>query len=377
MIVAGLELISVPVDSSPAVKLGEGWLFVRVRTDAGLVGVGEASQAGNAMVRAYLANRLAPALRGRDPTRIEPLVGELLAAASGRAAATAVSAVEQCLWDLWGQSLGQPIWALLGGRYRDRIPLYANVNRGTRDRSADAFAASARGAVADGFRAVKCAPFDGVDCRRPDRAANAAGIRLGIERVAAVRAAVGPEVRVMVDCHGRFDVATALLVARELEGLSLAWLEEPVPEADLDGLERIRDRAAMPIAGAESLIGRAGFWETVRRRTLDVIMPDVKHAGGILEARKIAAMAEAARIAVSPHNPSGPVSTMASVHLAASIPNFLALEYPWGEADWRGRLLAPAEVVVGGEIEVPARPGLGFALDEAYLGERGCRVEAL
>jgi len=377
VIITDLELIHVPVDSSPAVKLGEGWLFVRLRTDVGLVGVGEASQAGNGVVRAYLAEWLAPVLRGRDPTAIEPLIGELLPMASGRAAATAVSAVEQCLWDLWGQWIGQPIWALLGGRYRDRVRLYANVNRGMRDRSPASFAASARGAVADGFRSVKCAPFDGVDCRRPDRAANAAGIRLGIERVAAIRTAVGPEIQLMVDCHGRFDVATALIVARELGALSLAWLEEPVPEDDLDGLERIRDRAPMPIAGAESLVGRAGFWETIRRRALDVVMPDVKHAGGILEARKIAAMAEVARIAVSPHNPSGPVSTLASVHLAATIPNLLALEYPWGEADWRGRVLAPAEVVLGGEIEVPDRPGLGFALDEGFLRERDCRVEPL
>jgi galactonate dehydratase len=224
---------------------------------------------------------------------------------------------------------------------------------------------------------VKCAPFDGVDCRRPDRAANATGIKLGIERVAAIRAAVGSDVRVMVDCHGRFDVAAGIRVARELGPFDLAWLEEPVPERDLDGLERIRDQAPMPIAGAESLIGRAGFWETLRRRTLDVVMPDVKHVGGILEARKVAAMAETAGTAVSPHNPSGPVSTLASVHLAASIPNFLALEYPWGEAAWRDRLLAPSEVIVDGEIPVPDRPGLGFALDEATLRERGGQVARL
>jgi galactonate dehydratase len=174
----------------------------------------------------------------------------------------------------------------------------------------------------------------------------------------------------MIDCHGRLDVPMALYVARELAPLDLAWLEEPVPESDLDGLERVRDRAAMPIAGAESLIGRTGFWETIRRRSLDVIMPDVKHAGGILEVRKIAAMAETARLAVSPHNPSGPVSTIASVHLCAAIPNLLALEYPWGEADWRGRLLIPAEVVTEGEIAVPDRPGLGYELDDAFLAER-------
>ena len=370
MKIADLEVVAISVDSSPAVKLGEGWLFVLVHTDEGLTGLGEASQAENSSVRAYLLARLAPFLRGKDPCQIEPIVSEMLAAANGRAAATAVSAVEQCLWDIWGQSLDRPIWALLGGRYRDRIPLYANVNRGTFDRTPEGFAASARAAVSDGFRAVKCAPFDGVTLRFPDRAANAAGIALGVERIAAIRAVVGPEIRVMVDCHGRFDVPTAIEVARRLEPLGLAWLEEPVPETDLDGLERIRDRAPMPIAGAESLIGRAGFWETIRRRSLDVIMPDVKHCGGILEGRKIAALAETARLAVSPHNPSGPVSTMASVHLCATIPNLLALEYAWGEADWRGRLLRPEETVTSGEITVPDRPGLGFQLSDDIIAER-------
>ena len=226
MIVADIEeLIWVPVDSSPAVKLGEGWLFVQVGPTPGSVGVGEAWQAreldGPRLPREQARARAAgPIHRDRAACRRASAV-----AANGRAAATAVSAVEQCLWDVWGKSLGQPIWALLGGRYRERIPLYANVNRGARDRSPGGFAERARGAVADGFRAVKCAPFDGVDCPAAGSAANAAGVRIGIERVAAIRAAVGSEIRVMVDCHGRFDVATALRVARELEGLGLAWLE--------------------------------------------------------------------------------------------------------------------------------------------------------
>jgi galactonate dehydratase len=365
--ITDVSIVGVQTDSAPATRLQEGWLFVRVHTDDGLVGLGEASQGGNAVVRAFLEGTLRDLLVGRDPRQIEPLAVEMLLRANGRGPATAVSGVEQALWDIWGQALGQPIWALLGGRHRDRITLYANVNRATFDRSPAGFARIARGAVDDGFRAVKCAPFDDVAFRFPDRAVNLRGIRAGIERVAAMREEVGPDVRLMVDCHARFDVPTAIQVARELAPLNLTWLEEPVPESDLDGLERVREHSPMPIAGAEGLIGRHGYWETIRRRVLDVIMPDVKHTGGVLELRKIAAMAETVRLSVSPHNPSGPISTMASVHVCAAIPNFLALEYPWGEATWRRDLLAPAEILEDGSIAVPDRPGLGFTLDEDVL----------
>lgn len=359
----GVHTVAAPT----ALKRG-GWLFVQVHTDEGLTGLGDASQGGgDDLVQTYIERRLKPELVGKDPCQVEPLATALLAQSSGQVAATAASGVEQALWDLWGQALGQPIWALLGGRHRDRVVLYANVNRATFDRSPAGFAESARRAVADGFRAVKCAPFDDVTYRFPDREANLAGIAAGVERIAAIRQAVGPDVRVMVDCHSRFDVPTAIQVARELAPLKLAWLEEPVPDWDLDGLERIREHSPMPIAGGESLVGRVGYWETLRRRVLDVIMPDVKHVGGILELRKVAALAEAARVSVSPHNPSGPVSTLASVHVCATMPNFLALEFPWGETAWRGELVTPPEVVADGAIVVPDRPGLGYALNEATV----------
>ena len=370
VIITDVTTVSVHTVAAPVSLRRGGWLFVRVHTDAGLVGLGEASQGGDDdLVRAYVERRLKRELVGRDPRQVEPLATGLLARASGRVEATGVSAVEQALWDVWGQALGQPIWALLGGRHRDRVVLYANVNRATFDRSPAGFAESARRAVGDGFRAVKCAPFDDVSYRFPDREANLRGIAAGIERIAAIREAIGGGVRLMVDCHSRFDVPTAIQVARELEPLDLAWLEEPVPSTDLDGLERIREHSPMPIAGGESLVGRTGFWEAVRRRVLDVIMPDVKHVGGILELRKVAALAEPARVSVSPHNPSGPVSTLASVHVCATIPNFLALEYPWGETPWRGELLTPPEVLSDGAIAIPDRPGLGFALNEETVRE--------
>jgi galactonate dehydratase len=337
---------------------------VQIHTDEEITGLGDASQGDNSLVQTYLEQRLRSQLVGRDPTQIEPISNELLAEAQGRAPATAVSAVEQALWDIYGQKSGLPIWALLGGRYRDHINLYANINRATFDRSPSGFADSASQAVADGFPAVKCAPFDGVSCRLPDKASNLKNIKLGIQRVAAIREAIGPDIRLMVDCHSRFDVPTAIGVAKEMAPLNLSWLEEPLPRTDLDGLRFVREHIGMPVAGGESLIGRSGFWDIIKRRRLDVIMPDVKHTGGILELRKIAATAEVCGLSISPHNPSGPVSTLASVHVSAVIPNFMALEYPWGEAPWRRELLVPEEIVQDGTITVPDRPGLGFALNE-------------
>lgn len=367
MVISDISIIRINVDSAARSLLGGGWLFVKVKTDTGLIGLGEASQADNIQVQSYLENRLRDELIGRDPTMIEIISNELLSRAHGRSATTAVSAVEQALWDIWGQRLGLPIWALLGGRYRDKVTLYANINRATFDRSPDGFAKNARQAVNEGFTAIKCAPFDGVSYRFPDRVDNLHGIKRGIDRVAAVREAIGPDVRLMVDCHSRFDVPTAIEVARQLQPFKLTWLEEPVTSFDSDGLERIREHSIIPIAGGESLIGRAGFWDIVCRRVLDVIMPDVKRTGGILELRKIAAIAEPCGLKVSPHNPSGPISTIASVHVCAAIPNFLILEYPWGEAPWRGKLLIPEEILEDGAINVPDKPGLGFTLDEEVV----------
>jgi galactonate dehydratase len=373
MMIRDVRISRVSTETAAHMLLGGGWLFVEVETDEGIVGLGEASQGGNDLVEACVEKRLRPWLLGKDPRRIEPLVSEMFALTrrDGRAAVTAMSGIEQALWDIWGQSVGEPIWSLLGGQYRSSILLYANTNRRTYDRTPAGFAESARLAVADGLRAVKCAPFDGVSLRLPDRAANRRDIATGIARVAAIREAVGPDVRVMVDCHARFDVTTAIEVARELAPLNLSWLEEPVADSDLDGLVRVRENIEMPLAGAEALIGRDGFWDTLRRRVLDIIMPDVKHCGGILELRKIASLAETAHVSVSPHNPSGPVSTLASVHVCAAIPNFLALEYPWGEVGWRDTLLIPAETIVDGSIAVPDRPGLGYALNRDVVQAHG------
>jgi galactonate dehydratase len=344
------------------------WLFVQVETDAGLTGVGEASQGGDDdAVAETIERRLAPHLVGKDARDVEPFLQRFAPLGVARVGATAVSGVEQALWDLAGQAVGQPVWRLLGGALRPRLWVYANVNRSTVDRSPEGFAASARTAVARGFRAVKLAAFD--DVPRLDTPEAFATIRLGIERVLAVRQAVGAEVQVLLDCHCHFTVAWAIRVARELEPARLYWFEDPVPRVDLEGLARVRQSIEQPVAAGETFFGRRAFWELFTHGAVDTAMPDVKHCGGILELRRIAALAEPAQVQVAPHNPSGPVAMAATAHAAVTMPNFGILEYAIGEVDWRERLVEPAEALVDGYYTPPDAPGLGVRLDEAVLAE--------
>lgn len=365
MKITGLRLVEVA--ASPR----GNWLFVLVDTDAGITGLGEASQSGNdRLVRAAL-EQLGEQLAGVDPTQPEVVWertgrgGGVFSGGSGRVGATAMSAVDQALWDLAGKALGVPVWRLLGGRRRQRVRLYANLNRGTADRRPEGFARAAAAAVEAGFRAVKCTPFDEVNYRSLDRDGVEADVDRGVERLAATRRAIGPDVELLVDCHCRFDLALAGRIADKVRHLNLFWFEEPVPRDQVDALCQISATSGLTTAGGEALFGRAGFWEYITRRAVHIIMPDVKHAGGITECRRIAALAETAQIPVAPHSPAGPVSTMAGVHLAATIQNFLVLEYAFGEVSWRGDLIRPAERVVDGFVEVPDTPGLGIELDEA------------
>ena len=350
------------------------WLIVRLRTDAGLTGLGEASDAfGFANTTKQDAAQMESTLRGffrlvegKSPLEIGAYraQGEPLALKGGLVAATAFSAVEQALWDLAGKALDVPISSLFGGALRATLPCYANVNRATSPRTPQGFAAAARAAVADGFRAIKAAPWDGFPPAGSSPAAVEAAVESGIASTAAMREAVGPDVDLMVDCHSFFDVALAERVARRLEPQRLTWYEEPVPPERVEETLEINRRISQPMAGGEVLFGVGGFAPLIRTKAVDVIMPDVKHCGGLLELVRIAAAAEANGVAVAPHNPSGPVSTAASVQVCAVLKNFNLLEYQWGEAGWRGELLRPPERFENGAIHVPDRPGLGIELDD-------------
>ena len=353
------------------------WLMVRLRTDAGLTGLGEASDAfGFANTTKQDAARMESELRaffglidGKSPLDIAQYrqKGEPLALKGGLVSATAYSAVEQALWDLAGKSLDLPTYALFGGRLRDRLPVYANINRATQPRTPAGFAAAAKAAVRDGFRAVKAAPFDGFPPPASPAATIEAAVESGIASMAAIREAVGPQVEVMVDCHSFFDVALAERVARRLEPQQLAWYEEPVAPEKTDETLAIRRRIQQPMAGGEVLFGIAGFAPLTRNRAVNVIMPDVKHCGGLLELTRIATVAEQDGVAVAPHNPSGPVSTAASVQVCAVLRNFRLLEFQWGESEWRHDVVSPSERFEDGSIQVPDRPGFGIELDDRIV----------
>ena len=353
------------------------WLIVRLRTDAGLTGLGEASDAfGFANTTKQDATRMESEFRrffalvdGKSPLEVGAYRerGQPLAAKGGLVAATAFSAIEQALWDLAGKSLDVPTCTLFGGRLRDTLRVYANVNRATRPRTPAGFAASAKAAVQDGFRAVKGAPFDGFPPLGSPAAAIDAAVENGISCVAAMRDAIGPDVELMVDCHSFFDVLLAERVARRLEPQNLAWYEEPVPPERVEETLDIRTRIKQPMAGGEILYGVAGFAPLIRKHAVDVIMPDVKHCGGLLELTRIAAVADTDGVTVAPHNPSGPVSTAASIQVCAVLRNFRLLEFQWGEVEWRHDVLNPPERFENGAIRVPERPGFGIELNEKVV----------
>lgn len=340
------------------------WVFLRVYTDIGLTGLGEASHSLNDALLLATVGLFRERLIGRSPFQIEAIRRDLSRLDGGRVTHTALSAIDCALWDILGQRLGVPIHALLGGALRDRVRLYANINRHVTDRSPEGFARAARQAVSEGFTAVKLAPFD--ELRSPDhvRTGPQAAWRPGVERVEAVRAAVGDRVELAVDCHGRMEPSEAIVVARALAQFDLLWFEEPVPHRFANELARITRAVPMPTASAESVFGLEGFRPFLTRPVVDVIMPDVKHAGGLLETRMIASAAQMSQVLVAPHNPSGPVATVASGHVVSTLRNLLILEYAWGEVPWRSDLLTPPEPVREGHLWLSDTPGLGYQLNE-------------
>ena len=348
------------------------WIFVRLCTDAGLSGLGEASQSGDDAAAVAMLKRLGTLLEGEDPTLVETLwqqAADVPWIADGDVpAATARGAVDQALWDVAAQAQGRPLWRFLGGRgEHDAIRLYANLNRGTRDRSRGGFADAARRAVDAGFKAVKSTPFDEVHRSNQSSDEIVAAAEPGLDRLRATREAIGPDIELLVDCHQRFDLESALEIARRVEPLDLYWFEEPVPDSDVNALRQLVKESGQRIAGGEGLHEVDRFRAYMEGPAVHVLMPDVKQAAGLTPCRRVAAAAKEAGIPISPHNPSGPVSTMASVHLAPASDNFLCLEYAFGEVDWRQQLVRPPERITDGHIEVPEAPGLGIELDEAML----------
>ena len=353
------------------------WTFVEVYDEEGAVGLAEITCGGNTAEAVRLTAELGARLKGREIAGEGDVEGMLLLTVAdmqgSMALATTVSGLRTAVSELRARKRGITLTEELGGVPQESILLYANINRHllTRDRAPASFGRAAEYAVSQGFGIVKCAPFDGVGPPSTrEEILSVAGV--GIERVAAVRAAVGPDVTVLVDCHSRFERHTAPLVAEELAKSNIGWFEEPVePTEDAEGLAAIAQEVSMITAGGESGYGREFFGAIVERGALNVVMPDVKHCGGLAEARASGEAAMSAGGDVSLHSPTGPVSLIGGGHATAAMPGAIHLEHAVYEADWRAEVVLPYERVEGGRLWMPEGEGLGAVLNPEVVKRYG------
>jgi galactonate dehydratase len=341
------------------------YLFVRLTTDRGLTGVGEATlEWQERTVETILHEWVESRLLGRDAFDIEAVVGGMIRDQyqGGSTVMTAISGVEIAMWDLIGKACEQPVYKLLGGCCHAAIPAYANGWYGGARAPGD-FAERARDVVARGYRALKFDPF-GTAWKE-----FAAGEEeLACEIVAAVRDAVGPKVGLMIEYHGRLSFAAALRLIRRLERFEPQWSEEPVAPENLDLLAELKLQAPGTIAAGERLYTMADFYRLIQLRAVDVVQMDIAHCGGLLVAKKIAAMAAAQDVRVAPHCSIGPVALAAALHFGLSTPNFMIQEN-FGDFDvpWRSSLVHGWNPGRNGEFVLADVPGLGLDLDEEAI----------
>lgn len=334
-------------------------VFVHVQTDEGLEGIGEASLPGHPRAVAAAVQECADWLVGGDPARIQHLWQVMYRRPffrGGPVQMSAISGIEQALWDIKGKVAGLPVYELLGGACRERVRLYAN---GPGGETPEEVAESGRALRGMGFTAMKvggAGPFLPVE--------GEAEIRRAAHVVSALRDAVGDEVEIAYDAHGRPTPAMGIRLARALEEYGIWFLEEPAPPESADALAAVARATRIPVAAGERLLTKWAFRSLLEAGAASLVQPDTAHCGGILEARLIAALAEAHHAGLAPHNPLGPVNTVASAHVALAAPNFVALEILVGHyPDWTRELVREPPRTVDGHLELGREPGLGIELD--------------
>lgn len=337
---------------------GTNWVLLHLTTDAGVDGWGECTLEGKDASVLAAAGELFRSLAGQDVTRIELLWNGWLrnSAWKGAALYSAMSGLEQALWDIRGKALGLPVHALLGGAVRDAVDVYTWL---------DPFPEQA--AVRDqvdavtetyGYRTFKIDPFDGYFSTAD------AGLPAALERTARLVEVLGADGRVAIEAHQRFLPGAAVQAAKAFAQFSPVFLEEPVLAEDLAGLAHVRAATDVPLAWGERCFTRWGATEVLSRRLVDYLQIDLCHVGGILEGRKVAAMAEAHGVSVVPHNPNGPLGWAATLQLAALSPNLVAMETVHQRFPVLNALLAEPFVIEDGRVQIPAGPGLGVTIDE-------------
>jgi galactonate dehydratase len=345
------------------------WIFVRVDTDSdGLFGWGEATCEWKTRAVAGAVEDLAPLLTGRDPRDIEQLVRVMKKHSFWRLGVigmSAVSGIEIALWDILGKLLNQPVWRLLGGKVRDRVKVYTHLGMGDmravyESTEVDPVVERAVEVVGRGYKALKAVfiPYTHYHAPLPE-----------VDRVAAImqglRKAVGDGVEIMVDFHGRpASIGAALAYIDALAPWRPMFVEEVLQPGDAQAMARVAAQTKVPLACGERLTERSEFDELFRLRAIDIAQPDICHCGGLLEAKKIAAMAETASIGIAPHNPLGPIAGVAALHFAVSTPNHVIQEEMVGAVPWYGEVVEGPIRMVDGCWQIPQAPGLGIVVNE-------------
>jgi len=344
--------------------------FLELSTDAGITGLSEVRMVNKTDTLVACIGELAPRyVVGTDPFDVERLAWNVQRAEYGRpgeVTQSALAAFDVACWDMMGQSLGVPVWKLLGGKFRERVPAYAN-GWYQAEREPAAIARLASTVVARGYRALKLDPFGAANAELPP-----ADRRRAESIVAAVRAAVGPDVAILVEMHGRFTPSTAVRVAKALEPYDPEWIEEPVPPENAAALRRVGAATRIPIATGERAHTIADIREFIETDAVDVVQVDLTHFCGYLPMKHLAGWADAHYLLLAPHNVCGPVGTMANVHLGVATPNYKILEHFNDFADpWVKTLVDAGPEVdrADGCFAVPTRPGLGLKLNHDACAE--------
>ena len=356
------------------------WVFLEITDADGASTVVEATKGnlqGNAVVD--LVRQLFPRLRNH-PIENESEVCTVLGIDDDQPKndfmlATAISCLRSAVTQLNAIHNRVSLTEELGGFTAEKVPLYGNINRALLgSRSPSAFGDMAERAVGMGFMTVKCAPFDEVN-RQLSVDESLQASELGLARVAAVRSAIGDQIDLLVDCHSRFLPEVAGSVANRLAELNIGWFEEPFqPKTDADRLSELSKNISVTVAGAEGIYGKNAFVDLVEKGSVSVIMPDVKHCGGVSEAVAAGRASIALGADVSLHSPSGPVSQLESAHVTAAIPGERPLEHAIGESEWRSELLTPAEHISDGYFYLPQGPGLGAELNLDAIRRHGGEI---
>jgi galactonate dehydratase len=348
--------------------VGAAWrnfVFVKLTTDSGIIGWGDGSLGWKeTAVRELILDFGRRHVIGQDPFDIEDLWFKLyqIEHNTGPVMFSAMAGLETAMWDIVGKATGQPVYNLVGGKVRNRIKAYAN-GWYAYDGDVSKLAAQAQHAAGRGYRALKFDPFGpgGRELTRQD-------LKQACLAVETVRKAVGDDIDLLLEFHGRFSPIMALEAIRAVQPYNPSWCEEPIPAHNHESMAQVVAASPLRVATGEHTYSRFGFLDLLQRKAAHVIQPDLIYCGGFLETKKIAVIAEAHYVSVAPHNCSGPLATLINVHLCANIPNFLILEtFEDYDVSWRGDLMPCAPRVKNGYYEVPSAPGWGAEVDEAAL----------